>query len=100
MAAMSKGQPWQAYNRRSHMLTRDDEPIRLVCPKCRSRLEVLETTSGARTVSVIGLGDSVGSTAKALETFVGPDAGPDVACPACGDRFDPASPYRGTQRRR
>jgi hypothetical protein len=74
------------------------EPARLICPKCRSRLEVIETSSGGRTVSVMGLGDAVSSEAKALELFVGPDAGPEIQCPACNDRFDPASPYRGVPR--
>jgi DNA-directed RNA polymerase subunit RPC12/RpoP len=81
------------------MISRDNEPSRLVCPRCRSRLEVQETASGGRTVSVLGLGDSVSSSAKALEKFIGPDAGPDISCPACGHRFDPASPYRGATRR-
>jgi hypothetical protein len=71
-----------------------NEPVRLVCPKCRSRLDVLETASGGRTVSVMGLGDAVSSEAKALELFIGPDAGPDIRCPACDNRFDPASPFR------
>jgi DNA-directed RNA polymerase subunit RPC12/RpoP len=71
-----------------------DDPVRLICPRCRSRLEVLETASGGRTVYVMGLGESVSSDAKALELFLAPDAGPDIKCPACGERFDPSSPYR------
>lgn len=54
--------------------------------------------SGARTVSVKGLGDAVGSTAKALEIFIGADAGPEISCPACTHKFDPAAPYRGESR--
>lgn len=82
------------------MLGGENEPAKLVCPKCRSRLEVLETVSGGRTVSVMGLGDAVSSAAKALELFIAPDAGPDIRCPACEHRFDPASPYRGVPRGR
>lgn len=82
------------------MLGGENEPAKLVCPKCRSRLEVLETVSGGRTVSVMGLGDAVSSAAKALELFIAPDAGPDIRCPACEHRFSPASPYRGVPRGR
>ena len=82
------------------MPTRDNEAIRLICPKCRSRLEVLETASGGRTVDVIGLGDSVSHNARALQIFLLPDDGPDVRCPACDERFDPSSPYRAAPRRR
>jgi uncharacterized protein YbaR (Trm112 family) len=72
---------------------------RVTCPECRSRLEVFDTQSGARTVSVVGLGLAVESKAKALERFLPPDAGPDIVCPACARTFDPASPYRGEPRR-
>ena len=48
--------------------------------------------------AVMGLGDAVSREAKALELFVGPDAGPEIQCPACNDRFEPASPYRGVPR--
>jgi hypothetical protein len=61
---------------------------------------VLETASGARTVSVIGLGESVSAQPKALELFVSRDSGPDIRCPACHERFDPAAPYRGVPRPR
>lgn len=75
-----------------------DDSVRLICPKCRSRLEVLETASGGRTVSAMGLGDAVSAQPRALEVFLGPDAGPDIRCPACDQTFDPASPYRLTDR--
>jgi hypothetical protein len=87
------GGDWAIMNRPLPTQTPDDS-VRLICPRCRSRLEVLETTSGGRTVSVMGLGESVSSDAKALELFLAPDAGPDIKCPACAERFDPSSPYR------
>ena len=43
---------------------------RVTCPRCRSRLEVFDSQSGARTVSVVGLGLAVESKAKALERFL------------------------------
>jgi hypothetical protein len=70
---------------------------RVTCPNCRSRLEIFETPSGGRTVSVIALGANV--DAKALERFMAPGDGPEVVCPACNLRLDPASPYRGESRR-
>jgi len=51
---------------------------------------VLETRSGGRTVSVAFLGASVETKALALESFMGPDAGVELVCPACNCRFDPA----------
>ena len=82
------------------MTTRKQQPVRapapagrLTCPKCRSRLEVFETPSGAKTVSVLVLGALVESRAKALERFIGPESGPDIVCPACDLRIDPAAPY-------
>ena len=66
---------------------------RVTCPKCRSRLEVFESPSGAKTVSVLALGLSVESHAKALERFIAPESGPDILCPACDLRIDPAAPY-------
>ena len=75
-----------------------DEPIRLICPRCRSRLEVIETASGGRTVSVVGLSELASSKARALEVFTGRDGGPDITCPACNERFDPATPYRVSAR--
>ena len=69
---------------------------RVTCPRCRSRLEIFETPSGGRTVSVFGLGTM---EPKALERFMAPDEGPDVICPACSLRLDPAAPYRGELRR-
>ena len=69
-------------------------PARLTCPRCRSRLEVFEMQSGARTVSAITLGPSVERHAKALERFQPAEERPDVVCPVCQTKFDPASPYR------
>jgi DNA-directed RNA polymerase subunit RPC12/RpoP len=63
------------------------------CPACQSRLDVLETPSGGRTVSVSFLGAKVESTAQALEVFQPPDAGPLIECPACRHRFDPSDPF-------
>jgi hypothetical protein len=54
---------------------------------------VVETPSGARTVSVVALGLTVESYAKAFERFIGPDHGPDLVCPACEGQFDPSTPY-------
>ena len=70
---------------------------RVTCPRCRSRLEIFETPSGGRTVSVAGLGATV--EPKALERFMAPDQGPDIICPACNLQIDPAAPYRGELRR-
>ena len=72
-----------------------DLPVSKVrCPKCQSRLDVIETPSRARTISVSFLGPSVEQDAHALETFQGPDTGPEIGCPACGTAFDPSEPYR------
>jgi uncharacterized protein YbaR (Trm112 family) len=70
---------------------------RVTCPQCRSRLEIFETASGGRTVSVAGLGTTV--EPQALERFMAPDHGPDIVCPACNLQIDPAAPYRGELRR-
>ena len=64
------------------------------CPRCRTRLDVFETQSGGRIIAVAVLGPSVEQSAAALETFQGPDAGPEIGCPACRYRFDPSGPYR------
>jgi hypothetical protein len=53
---------------------------------------VIETPSGARTVSVVFLAPSVENTAHGLESFMAADAGPELICPACRKRFDPAEP--------
>jgi len=45
-------------------------------------------------VSIVGLGASVESTAKALERFVAPDGGADIICPACDRHIDPSAQYR------
>ena len=70
----------------------DIPPAKVRCPKCASRLEVLETPSGARTVSVVFLAPPVENTAHGLESFMAADAGPELICPACRKRFDPAEP--------
>jgi uncharacterized protein YbaR (Trm112 family) len=62
------------------------------CPRCHSRLDVIETPSGARSVSVTSLGPTVESTAAALERFMPADAGPQIMCPACVLAFDPSGP--------
>ena len=68
--------------------------IRVLCDRCRSRLEVLDTPSGGRTVSVVGLGLSVEANPLALERFEF-GTGRDVTCPACNHAIDPSAPYRG-----
>ena len=76
-------------------MARTDDPIlKLQCPKCQSRLDVSETSSGARTVSVAMLGPSVEQHANALEVFQTADAGPRVTCPACSASFDSSEPHR------
>lgn len=77
-------------------MSSDDDFVvsKLSCPHCRSRLAVLETASGGRTVSVTGLGAAVERHAIALERFQGPGAGPEIVCPACEYRIDPSSPFR------
>jgi len=67
---------------------------RLTCPTCRSRIAIIETASGGKMVSIVGLGASVESTAKALERFVAPDGGADIICPACDRHIDPSAQYR------
>ena len=54
---------------------------------------MFETPSGGKTVSVLALGAPVESRAKALERFIAPESGPDILCPACDMRIDPAAPY-------
>jgi uncharacterized protein YbaR (Trm112 family) len=70
----------------------DVPPAKVRCPQCASRLEVIETPSGARTVSVVFLAAAVENTAHGLESFMAPGAGPELMCPACRKRFDPAEP--------
>ena len=70
---------------------------RITCPKCLCRLDVFETSSGGRTVSVAVL--SMTAEPKALERFMAPDEGPDIVCPACSVKIDPAAPYRRNTRR-
>ena len=72
----------------------DPTIFKLTCPRCQSRLDIVETSSGGRTTSVAGLGVSVEHSARALEHFQGPDEGPDIRCPACETMIDPAAPYR------
>src|SRR4051812_29813294 len=69
------------------------EPARVRCPHCQSRLDVIETPSGGRTVSVFLLGASVEMDASALELFIPPDGGSELRCPACNRHFDPAAPH-------
>src|SRR5688572_15655880 len=68
------------------------DPVKVRCPHCQSRLDVLETPSGGRTISVGFLGASVEANAQALELFLSPIAGPEVTCPACTRTFDPSAP--------
>jgi DNA-directed RNA polymerase subunit RPC12/RpoP len=71
------------------------QPIAKVqCPRCGTRLDVLETQSGGRIIAVGILGPSVEHSAAALETFQRADAGPHIVCPACRHQFDPSGPYR------
>jgi hypothetical protein len=65
---------------------------RLTCPQCECRLDVFETSSGGRTVSVAVL--STAADPKALQRFMAPDEGPEIVCPACNVKIDPAAPYR------
>ena len=68
--------------------------VKLTCPKCSSRLDIIDTPSGGRIVAVSLLGASVEQNAAALELFQPPDAGPKITCPACGVAFDPSEPHR------
>jgi DNA-directed RNA polymerase subunit RPC12/RpoP len=70
------------------------DPAKVTCPKCESRLMVVETQSGGRLVAIAVLGTSVEDTAVALETFAPPGTGRQIACPACRHSFDPSGPYR------
>ena len=69
------------------------------CSRCGSRLEVLDTASGGRTITVSGLGAAVEETALARERFFPPGAGADLSCPACDAPIDPTAPYRASQSR-
>jgi len=69
-----------------------DSVAKVQCPHCQSRLDVMETSSGARTISVVVLGPSVEHSAVALEMFEPPDSGPSITCPACSHAFDPSGP--------
>lgn len=71
-------------------------PAKLTCPQCRSRLTILETSSGGRIVSVAILGASVEQTAKAFESFMPPGSRPDIRCPACESWIDPSG-LRGSK---
>ena len=73
---------------------------RVRCPHCSSRLDVQETVSGGRNVSVAGFGPFIGEEPKAVERFVSPDSGPDIICPACQRKVDPAGSYPRSQPRR
>jgi len=70
------------------------EAAKTRCPRCQSRLDVFETPSGGRNVSVAFLGPSVETTAAALELFIPRDSGAEIQCPACNGRFDPSGPVR------
>ena len=59
------------------------EPQRRDALDVQSRLEVLETSSGGRTVAVAFLRVTVETTAAALEVFIPPDGGAEIRCPAC-----------------
>jgi hypothetical protein len=48
------------------------DPVRVGCPRCQSRLDIFETASGGRTVSVVSLGQAVEMHAAALEVFLPP----------------------------
>jgi len=72
----------------------DLSPAKVRCSKCQSSLDVLETPSGARTISVRTLGSCVERTALALERFQRPEDGPEIRCPACDKSFDPSEPSR------
>jgi hypothetical protein len=69
------------------------DPARVRCPHCQSRLDVIETPSGGRTVSVVLLGSRVEMNATALELFIAPHGGSELQCPACDRQFDPAAPH-------
>lgn len=71
-----------------------DPATKIQCPRCETRLDVIETQSGGRVVAVATLGHSVQDTAIGLETFQPPDAGPQILCPACRHTFDPSGFYR------
>jgi hypothetical protein len=69
------------------------DPVRVRCPHCQSRLDVIDTASGGRTVSVFLLGPTVEVNASALELFIGPGSGLELHCPACNGSFDPSMPH-------
>jgi len=65
------------------------QPEKLSCPRCFSRLTILETHRGARIVFVAIPGFSVERTAKGLERLMDPGAGSEITCPACDSWIDP-----------
>jgi hypothetical protein len=69
---------------------------RITCPMCGCRLDITETPSGGRAISVARLSTIV--DAKRLERFMPPDGDRDVICPACDAKVDPAAPYRSNTR--
>ena len=71
----------------------EDGTYRVRCGRCASQLDVLETRSGGRTVSVAGLGPTVERSPVALERFLPPGSGHDIICPACNAMIDPSAPH-------
>lgn len=68
--------------------------VLLTCPTCQSRIAIIETENGGKMVSIVGLGESVGTAVKARERVIAPDGGADVICPACDRHIDPSAQYR------
>ena len=64
---------------------------RIICPRCNSRLHIIEAANGGLRVSVVSLGTLDPLT---LERFLPPDTGPGIRCPACDLELDPLSPHR------
>jgi ribosomal protein S27E len=69
---------------------------RVRCDHCNSRLDIIETQSGGRSISVAGLGPSVEAHPLALERF---DFGSsrEITCPACNRTVNPMAPNRSGQ---
>jgi DNA-directed RNA polymerase subunit RPC12/RpoP len=71
----------------------DPTTVALTCPSCESRLQVIETHSGGRSVSVVWFGALTESCPDGVERFEFA-ANRDIVCPACNFSVDSSATYR------
>ncbi len=65
---------------------------RITGSECQRRLDVFETPSGGRTISVAVVATL--AEPKALEPFIPPGEGPILTCRACHPPIELAAPFR------